>query len=225
MPGTDPHVMIHNGDAPASAATPRRRPASPAAMADRYLSVSDVDSASTRPRSPPAAKSLVGADGLRLGRPRGDDRSIRPAACSALWRGNQWRSDPRPRTTPPGGWIWNELATQDEKTALAFYEKVVRLFARRDADARRHVHYVLQARRQGPRAACTRRWTRQMPTQWTPLRLRRRRADKTTEQAQASGATRRRAADATFPASAGWRCSSIRRARSIAILKPDPNMG
>ena len=28
------------------------------------------------------------------------------------------------KTTPQGGWLWNECVTQDEKKALAFYEKV-----------------------------------------------------------------------------------------------------
>ena len=41
----------------------------------------------------------------------------------SLWRGAA--GDPaETETTPSGAFIWDELATQDEKMALAFYEKV-----------------------------------------------------------------------------------------------------
>ena len=113
-----------------------------------YLSVSGrrqrVQGGARRRREEPGRADWTTA------RPAGRRRSpIRPAACSRSGAAPQG-DPPEVETTPPGGWIWNELATQDEKTALAFYEKVVRLSPRRDADARRHVLRA-EARRQGPR--------------------------------------------------------------------------
>jgi uncharacterized protein len=45
-------------------------------------------------------------------------------AVFSLWKGAD--GDPTAAdTTPPGGWIWNELSTQDDQAALVFYEKAL----------------------------------------------------------------------------------------------------
>lgn len=86
-----------------------------------FLSVDDVD-ASYKAAVAAGAKSLMapcdyGSAGrsATLADPTG--------GVFALWKGAQ--GDPPESTSPPaGGWLWNELTTQDDAAAVAFYEKV-----------------------------------------------------------------------------------------------------
>ena len=118
MPGSDPYPIIHNGDngiggyATTQAGAPSRWLS--------YLSVSDVDSAYKAALAAGAKSLMAPMDYGSAGRAA---TIVDPTGgVFSLWRGAD--GDPaESETTPPGGWIWNELATQDEKTALAFYEK------------------------------------------------------------------------------------------------------
>lgn len=86
-----------------------------------YLSVADVDAsvqaaveAGARVLMPPTPFDPVGR-GATLADPTG--------GVFSLWTGND---DDRPdvAAVPPGDWCWNELWTQDDAKALAFYETV-----------------------------------------------------------------------------------------------------
>ena len=105
-----------------------------------------------------------GADGLRLGRPRGDVADPTGGVFS-LWRGAEG-DPPETETTPPGGFIWNELATQDEKMALAFYEKVFG-FTHDAMPMPDGTYFVLKQGDKG-RAGLYKSMDATMPTQWTP---------------------------------------------------------
>ena len=80
-------------------------------------------------------------------------------------------SDEKPRRPvltimPSGGWIWNELTTQDEKTALAFYEKVF-AFDHDEMAMPDSIYYVLKASGKG-RAGLMKAPEVAVPTMWTP---------------------------------------------------------
>ena len=172
-----------------------------------YLSVSDVDS---------AYKAALAAGAKSLMAPMDYGSAGRAATIAdptggvfSLWRGAD--GDPaETETTPPGGWIWNELATQDEKTALAFYEKAFG-FTHDAMPMPDGTYYILKQGDKG-RAGLYKSKDAKMPTLWTPYvcvadatrpaRARRRAS------ARPSCCRRR-----TSPASAGWRCSTIRWAR------------
>ena len=119
MPGGDPYSVIHNGAAGIGGYS-KAPPGVPNQWLS-YLSVDDVD-ASYRAALAAGAKSLMapmdyGSAGraATLGDPTG--------GVFSLWKGAQ--GDPADSAeTPVGSWLWNELSTQDDKKALAFYEKV-----------------------------------------------------------------------------------------------------
>jgi predicted enzyme related to lactoylglutathione lyase len=119
MPGSDPYQVIHNGNAGiggyanASEGTPNAWLS--------YLSVLDVDAAN---------KAALGAGARSLMAPMNYGSAGRAAtladptgAAFALWKGGQGDAADV-EETPVGGWFWNELSTQEDKKALAFYEKV-----------------------------------------------------------------------------------------------------
>ncbi len=217
IPGSDSYPVIHNGDngiggyAQAPAGTPTRWLS--------YLSVSDVDS---------AYKAALGAGAKSLMAPM-DYGSLAGRAATiadptggvlSLWRGAE--GDPaESETTPPGGWIWNELATKDEKTALAFYEKAFGFS--HDAMAMPDgTYYILKQGAKAPRrrvqgqgredadavdavAACVAA------------------ADATSERAQSLGATVL-LAPMDIPGVGRLALYNDPLGASIAILKPDPSM-
>jgi predicted enzyme related to lactoylglutathione lyase len=119
MPGGDPYSVIHNGAAGIGGYS-KAPPGVPNQWLS-YLSVDDVD-ASYRAALAAGAKSLMapmdyGSAGraATLGDPTG--------GVFSLWKGAQ--GDPADSAeTSVGSWLWNELSTQDDKKALAFYEKV-----------------------------------------------------------------------------------------------------
>ena len=82
-----------------------------------------------------------------------------------LWHGAQ--GDPaETATTPPGGWIWNELSTHDDKMALAFYEKVF-AFTDEAMEMADGPYHVLKQGDKG-RAGLYKAMHPGMPTMWTP---------------------------------------------------------
>ncbi|MGZ5240687.1 MAG: VOC family protein [Caldimonas sp.] len=117
--GGESYHVIHNGDAGIGGYS--KAPPGVANSWLSYLSVGDVD-ASYKAALAAGAKSLMapmdyGTAGraATLADPTG--------AVFSLWKGAQ--GDPADlELTPLGGWLWNELTTQDDKAALAFYEKV-----------------------------------------------------------------------------------------------------
>lgn len=215
LSGTDPYVMIHNGNAGIGGYT--QAPAGSPPQWLSYLSVSDVDS---------TYKAALAAGAKSLVAPM-DYGSVGRAATIAdptggvlsLWRGKQ--GDPAEvETTPPGGFIWNELATQDEKMALAFYEKVFG-FTHDEMPMPEGAYFVLKQGEKG-RAGLYKAMHASMPTSWTPY-VCVADCDATTDKAKSLGA------NAIVPPSdiAGvGRLAMFVDPQGVmfAILKPDPTM-
>ena len=180
-----------------------------------YLSVTDVDT---------TYKAALAAGAKSLSAPQDYGSAGRSATISdptggvfSLWRGAQAT---RPRsTTPPGGFVWNELATADEKMALAFYEKVFG-FTHDEMDwATAPTTSSSRARRGAP--ACSRPRTRRC-----------RRCGCRTSPSRIAGADQARSLGATLlvppsdiPGVGRFAVFNDPQGASIAILKPDPAMG
>ena len=215
MAGTDPYVMIHNGNAPVGGYA-QAPPGSPPQWMS-YLSVSDVDS---------TYKAALAAGAKSLVAPMDYGSAGRSATIAdptggvfSLWRGNQGDS-PEVETTPPGGFIWNELATKDEKMALAFYEKVFG-FTHDEMPMPEGAYFVLKQGEKG-RAGLYKAMHASMPTSWTPY-VCVADCDKTTEQAKALGA------NAIVPPSDIPNVGRLAmfvdpHGAMFAVLKPNPTM-
>jgi predicted enzyme related to lactoylglutathione lyase len=117
--GGQTYYMIHNGHDGIGG----YRSATPGATSHwaSYLSVLDVDAtfatairAGAKSQMPPTNFGDVG---------RGASITDPTGAAFSIWKSNSSDRIDVPRT-PPGDWAWNELWTPDERTALAFYEKV-----------------------------------------------------------------------------------------------------
>jgi predicted enzyme related to lactoylglutathione lyase len=161
MPGGTPYAMIHNGETGIGGYAQARSGAPTQWLS--YLSVGDVDS-SYKAAIAAGAKSVVAP--MDVG-PVGRMATVADptGGVFALWRGNQG-DPPDVETTPTGGWIWNELTTQDEKTALAFYEKVF-AFDHDEMAMPDAIYYVLKASGKG-RAGLMKAPDAAVPTMWTP---------------------------------------------------------
>jgi predicted enzyme related to lactoylglutathione lyase len=215
MSSGDPYAMIHNGEAAIGGYA--QAPAGSPSQWMSYLSVSDVDS---------AYKAALAAGAKSMVAPMDYGSAGRAATVAdptggvfSLWRGAG--GDPaETEHTPPGGFIWDELATQDEKMALAFYEKVFG-FTHDEMPMPEGAYYILKQGDKG-RAGLFKSMHAGMPTMWTPY-VCVADADATTAEATSLGATVcvppadvtgvGRLAMFTDPQGA-----------SIAILKPDPSM-
>ena len=153
--------MIHNGDNGIGGY--RQAPAGTPTRWLSYLSVADVDS---------SYKAALAAGAKSLTAPMDYGSAGRAATVAdptggvfSLWRGAE--GDPaETETTPPGGWIWNELATQDEKAALAFYEKAFG-FSHDAMPMPDGTYYILKQGDKG-RGGVYKSKDAKMPTQWTP---------------------------------------------------------
>jgi predicted enzyme related to lactoylglutathione lyase len=161
MSGGDPYAMIHNGES-AIGGYAAARPGAPTQWMS-YLSVQDVDS---------AYKAAIAAGAKSVAAPSDYASAGRMATIAdptggvfSLWRGTQG-DPPEVETTPAGAWIWNELTTQDEKTALAFYEKVF-AFDHDAMDMPDGTYYVLKHGGKG-RAGLMKAPQASVPTMWTP---------------------------------------------------------
>ncbi|HEY2187477.1 MAG TPA: VOC family protein [Caldimonas sp.] len=213
--GTDPYAMIHNGEAGIGGYA-TARPGAPTQWMS-YLSVQDVDS-SYKAATAAGAKSIVA--------PR-DYGSVGRMATIAdptggvfsLWRGNEG-DPPEVETTPPGGWIWNELTTQDEKTALAFYEKVFAF----DHDAMEMPGGIYNVLKQGGkgRAGLMKAPDKSVPTLWTPY-VCVADADATAAQAKALGAMVV-VPPSDIPGVGRFAVFGDPQGAAFAILKPNPDM-
>ncbi len=215
MAGGEPYPVIHNGDAgiggygQAQAGSPTRWLS--------YLSVTDVDSsykaalaAGAKSLMAPAAYGSVGR-AATIADPTG--------AVFSLWKGAD--GDPAETdTTPPGGWIWNELSTQDEKAALAFYEKAFGF--EHDAMAMPDgTYYTLNQGGKG-RAGLFKTMHAAMPTMWTPYVCV---ADCDAAAAKATGLGATVNVPPTSIAGVGrLAVFTDPQGASFAILKPDPAM-
>jgi uncharacterized protein len=161
MPGGTAYAMIHNGETGIGGYAQARAGAPTQWLS--YLSVDDVDS-SYKAAIAAGAKSVVAP--MDVG-PVGRMATIADptGGTLALWRSNE--GDPADvETTPVGGWIWNELTTQDEKTALAFYEKVF-AFDHDEMAMPDAIYYVLKASGKG-RAGLWKAHDASVPTMWLP---------------------------------------------------------
>jgi predicted enzyme related to lactoylglutathione lyase len=215
MSGTDPYAMIHNGEAAIGGYA--QAPAGTPAQWLSYLSVSDVD-ASYKAALAAGAKSLMA--------PKDYGSAGRSATIAdptggvfALWHGAQGDS-PETETTPTGAWIWTELSTQDEKMALAFYEKVFG-FSHDAMPMPEGTYNILKQGDKG-RAGLFKSMHAGTPTMWTPY-VCVADCDATTAQATSLGATV--CVPPTDVQGVG-RLAMFNdlQGASIAILKPDPSM-
>ena len=118
MGGGDPYNVILNSGAGIGGYS--KAPAGAPNMWLSYLSVADVD-ASYKTALAAGAKSLMAPmDYGSAG--RAATVADPTGAVFSLWKSAQ--GDPAEADQVPiGSWYWNELTTQDDKAALAFYEK------------------------------------------------------------------------------------------------------
>lgn len=215
MASGDPYAMIHNGETGIGGYGQAPAGSPPQWMS--YLSVSDVDSA-YRAALAAGAKSLVapmdyGSAGrsATIADPTGGVFSI--------WRGAAG-DPPETEHTPPGGFIWDELGTQDEKMALAFYEKVF-AFTHDAMQMPQGTYYILKQAEKGC-AGLFKAMDASMPTMWTPYVCV---ADCDATVAEATRLEATVCVPATDIAGVG-RLAMFNdpQGASIAILKPDPAM-
>jgi predicted enzyme related to lactoylglutathione lyase len=215
VPGGDPYPIIHNGEAGIGGYA--QAPAGSPPQWLSYLSVSDVD-ASYKAALAAGAKSLMAPmDYGSAG--RAATVADPTGGVFSLWRGA--KDDPaETETTPPGGWIWNELATQDDKLALAFYEKVFG-FSDEPMAMPEGTYHVLKQGDKG-RAGLYKSMHVGTPTMWTPY-VCVADCDATTAKATSLGATIN-VPPADVPHVGRLAMFRDPQGASIAILKPDPAM-
>ena len=215
MPGGPSYAMIHNGASPIGGYASARAGAPTQWMS--YLSVPDVDS---------AYKAAIAAGAKSVAAPTDHASAGRMATIAdptggvfSLWRGTQ--GDPEDmEQTPVGGWIWNELTTQDETTAIAFYEKVFGF----DHDAMEMgdgTYFVLRLASKG-RAGVMKAPDASVPTMWTPY-VCVDDADARAARARELGATLV-VPPADIPDVGRFAVFLDPQGAALAILKPDPDM-
>ena len=161
MAGSEPYPVIHNGDHGIGGYVQTQAGAPTQWMS--YLSVTDVDS---------SYKAALAAGARSLMAPTDYGSAGRAATLAdptggvfSLWKGAD--GDPAEvDVTPPGGWIWNELSTSDEKAALAFYEKAF-AFTHDAMPMPDGTYYSLKQGDKG-RAGLYKSMHAGMPTMWTP---------------------------------------------------------
>jgi len=215
MPGGSAYAMIHNGDT-AIGGYAQARAGAPTQWLS-YLSVADVDSA-YKAAIAAGAKSVVAP--MDVG-PVGRMATIADptGGVFALWRSNEG-DPPDVEATPPGGWIWNELTTQDEKTALAFYEKVF-AFDHDEMAMPDAVYFVLKASGKG-RAGLMKAQHASVPTMWTPY-VRVDDADATVARAKELGATVV-VPPSDIPEVGRFAFVADPQGAAFAVLEPEPDM-
>jgi uncharacterized protein len=215
MPGSDPYPVIHNGDNGIGGYSQARAGAPPQWLS--YLSVSDLDS---------AYKATLAAGAKSLMAPMDYGSAGRAATIAdptggvfSLWRGAEG-DPPESENTPPGGWIWNELSTQDPPAALAFYEKAFG-FSHDAMTMPDGTYYILKQGAKG-RAGLYKSMHGQQPTLWTPY-VCVADCDATTAQATQLGAKLNVPAT-DVPNVGRLAVFSDPQGASFAILKPNPSM-
>ena len=206
MQGTDPYVMIHNGEAGIGGYA-KARPGAPTQWMS-YLSVQDVDS-SYKAALAAGAKSVAAPTDYGSAQAAWRRSPTRPAACSRS--GAARESDPPESRDDAARRLDLERALDPGREDRArVLREGVRVRSRRDADARGQLLRA-EAGRQGPRRPLQGDG-RVDADDVDPVRLRRRRGPRPpsgrSSSARASSFRR-----ATCRASAGSRCTSIRRAR------------
>lgn len=160
MGSGDPYPVIHNGDHGIGGY--RKAPAGSPPQWLSYLSVTDVDS---------SYKAALAAGAKSLMAPMDYGSAGRSATLAdptggvfALWKGAQ--GDPEdPAKAPVGSFFWNELSTQDDLKALAFYEKAFR-FSHDTMPMPQGTYYVLKQGDKGRGGLC-KAMSPGQPTIWT----------------------------------------------------------
>jgi uncharacterized protein len=117
------YSMILNGDGTTSTGIGGYGAAAPGARPSwrSYLSVPDVDAAYRDALAAGASSVMAPMDFGPVG--RGATLSDPTGAVFSVWKSAEGDA-PDTQKTPVGGWCWNELWTRDDRTALAFYERV-----------------------------------------------------------------------------------------------------
>jgi predicted enzyme related to lactoylglutathione lyase len=215
MPGSDPYPVIHNGDTGIGGYAQAPAGAPPQWMS--YLSVTDVDS---------SYKAALAAGAKSLMAPMDYGSAGRAATVAdptggvfSVWKGAD--GDPaETETTPPGGWVWNELSTKDDKTALAFYEKVFG-FSHDAMEMPDGTYYVLKQGEKG-RAGLCKAMNAAMPTMWMPY-VAVVDCDASADKAKGLGATIC-VAPSDIPDVGRFAVFNDPQGAAIAILKANPNM-
>jgi len=214
MSSGDPYPVIHNGETGIGGYAQARAGAPSQWMS--YLSVSDVDS---------TYKAAIAAGAKSLSAPADYGSAGRSATIAdptggvfSLWRGAH--GDPaETEATPAGGWIWNELSTQDEKMALAFYEKVFG-FTHDEMPMPDGTYHILKQGDKGRAGLFNSKHP--MPTMWTPY-VSVADCDATVAKAEQLGATICMPST-DIPGVGRLAMFNDPQGASIAILKPDPSM-
>ena len=162
MGGGQTYYMIHNGHDGIGGY--RSAPAGAASHWVSYLSVPDVDAtfasaikAGAKSQMPPTNFADVG---------RGASITDPTGAAFSIWK-NQGGDRADAAQTPPGDWAWNELWTPDERTALAFYEKVFGYTHDRKSMGTQGTYYVLKMGGV-PRGGLMRSAQPRAPAMWLP---------------------------------------------------------
>jgi len=214
MASGDPYPVIHNGETGIGGYA--QAPAGAPAQWMSYLSVSDVDSAYKAALAAGAKSLMAPTDYGSAG--RGATIADPTGGVFSLWRGAQ--GDPaETETTPTGGWIWNELATQDEKMALAFYEKVFG-FTHDEMPMPDGTYYILKQGGKGRAGLFTSKHL--MPTMWTPY-VSVADCDATVAKASQLGATVCMPST-DIPGVGRLAMFNDAQGATLAILRPDPSL-
>ena len=216
MGAGDPYQVIHNGDKGIGGYT--QAPAGSPPQWLSYLSVTDVDAA-YKAALAAGAKSLMAPTDYG-GAGRAATIADPTGGVFALWKGAQ--DDPADvDKTPPGGWIWNELTTKDDKAALAFYEKVFG-FTHDAMPMPDGTYYVLKRGDKG-RAGVFKAPNPSIPTMWLPY-VSVADCDAVAAHAKSLGATVHMP-PTDIPNVGRFAMFGDPQGAAIAVLKPDPAMG
>ncbi len=156
------YYMIHNGHDGIGGY--RSAPAGASSQWVSYLSVLDVDAtfataikAGAKSQMPPTNFGDVG---------RGASITDPTGAPFSIWKTTAGDRADVPKA-PAGDWAWNELWTPDERTALAFYEKVFGYTHDKMEFGVQGTYYVLKMAGV-PRAGLMRSVQRRAPAMWLP---------------------------------------------------------
>jgi predicted enzyme related to lactoylglutathione lyase len=162
MGGPEPYPLIMNGNQGIGGLRPLE--SGTAAHWMSYLSVDDVDASHKAALGAGAKSSMPPTDFGPVGRGAG---LIDPTGAHfSVWKGSDGDAADDD-TTPVGGWHWNELATNDEKKALAFYEKVFG-YSHDAMDMGPHGTYYVFKKGDKARAGLMRAPIPEAPSMWVP---------------------------------------------------------
>ena len=161
--GGQTYNIIMNGDNGIGGMTTAQQGAPSAWMS--YLSVADVDASHKKALTNGAKSLMAPMDFGPVG--RAAVISDPTGASLSLWKGAQ-PDRPDVAQTPIGDWFWNELWTEDDKRALAFYKKTFG-YSHDSMDMGPQGTYTMLKTKDGkPRAGLMKSNMKGAPTMWLP---------------------------------------------------------